>query len=285
MDFGKAVNICKAGRSIRRRGWNGKDQFVFYVPEAKMFPNTKLMMVYSDNGLITFRDFLAMKTVDGTIVPWVASQSDLLADDWECYFKKAEKPKQNPLKNFPSPVWYSDDDMSLKAVDWRIKRRALLDGLCDLPKRDESKIIRGNLTLPVMQKEDLIPASDLPEPEPWKDFNPFPWFKDGYLTPSSPITCSSNKDHQLDAFSYGMTSPVAKKPTREELQKKVMDELVGKIADKNYELNSSESSLAGKLLGIVTQKKGIGFPVPPDEAYTSYNSLIDWMNVNVQAID
>ena len=100
MDFGKAVNICKSGRSIRRRGWNGKDQFVFYVPEAKMFPNTKLMRVYSDNGLIAFRDFLAMKTVDGTIVPWVASQSDLLADDWECYFKKAEKPKQNPLKNF-----------------------------------------------------------------------------------------------------------------------------------------------------------------------------------------
>ena len=218
MDFGKAVNICKAGRSIRRIGWNGKDQFVFYVPEAKMFPNTKLMRVYSDNGLITYRDFLAMKTVDGTIVPWVASQSDLLADDWECYFKKAEKPKLEP-------------------------------------------------------------------PPEYHNFNPFPWFKDGYLTPSSPITCSSNKDHQLDAFSYGMTSPVAKKPTREELQKKMMDELVGKIADKNYELNSSESSLAGKLLGIVTQKKGIGFPVPPDEAYTSYNSLIDWMNVNVQAID
>ena len=280
MDFGKAVNICKAGRSIRRRGWNGKDQFVFYVPEAKMFPNTKLMRVYSDNGLITFRDFLAMKTVDGTIVPWVASQSDLLADDWECYFKKAEKPKQNPLKNFPSPVWYSDDDMSLKAVNWRIKRR-----VCDLPKRDESKIIRGNLTLPVMQKEDLISASDLPEP--WKDFNPFPWFKDGYLTPSSPITCSSNKDHQLDAFSYCLSLlPKPKpKPTREELQKKVMDELVGKIADKNYVLNPSESSLAGKLLSIVTQNKEIGFPVPPDEAYSSYDTLVDWMNVNVQAID
>lgn len=221
MDFGKAVNICKAGRSIRRRGWNGKDQFIYYVKPNNYAPTSKIAREAFEGRDVPYRAYLAIKTVQGDVVPWVASQSDLLADDWECYFKKAVQPKT------------------------------------------EFK------------------------PEPWKDFNPFPWFKDGYLTPSSPITCSSNKDHQLDAFSYGL-SLLAKpepKPTREELQKKVMDELVGKIADKGYVLNSSESSLAGKLLGIVTQKKGIGFPVPPDEAYTSYNSLIDWMNVNVQAID
>lgn len=68
MDFGMALDSLNAGRKVARTGWNGKGMWI------------KLQRP-DDNSKMS-RPYLYMRTVNGDLVPWVASQSDLLADDW-----------------------------------------------------------------------------------------------------------------------------------------------------------------------------------------------------------
>ncbi len=67
-EFGAALKAVKQGHRIQRQGWNGKDMWV-----ALQIPD-----VHSKMGL----PYLYMKTVDGRYVPWLASQTDILAEDW-----------------------------------------------------------------------------------------------------------------------------------------------------------------------------------------------------------
>lgn len=67
-DFGIALKILRAGGAVARAGWNGKGvQVQMQIPDA-----------HSKMGL----PYLYLRTVDGKLVPWTASQSDVLADDW-----------------------------------------------------------------------------------------------------------------------------------------------------------------------------------------------------------
>jgi len=100
MDFSKALNMCKAGKSIRRTGWNGKDQYVYYVKAGKYSPASKIAQVAFRGQDVPYRDYLAMKTVQNDVVPWIASQSDLLCDDWEEYFNEY----QNKLKQIKTQI-------------------------------------------------------------------------------------------------------------------------------------------------------------------------------------
>lgn len=85
MNFGDALAALKQGDRVARHGWNGKGMFVYLIP-ADHYPaqrnryGTMLGMFPAD--LVPYRAYLAMKTVDNDVVPWVASQTDLLADDW-----------------------------------------------------------------------------------------------------------------------------------------------------------------------------------------------------------
>lgn len=68
MTFGDALVALKRGAKVQRAGWNGKGMHVaLQVPDA-----------HSKMGL----PYLYMKTVGGQLVPWLASQTDLLAEDW-----------------------------------------------------------------------------------------------------------------------------------------------------------------------------------------------------------
>lgn len=84
-DFGQAIKYMKAGHRVARLGWNGKGMFLYYVPEAK-YPaqrNTHGTMVgIFPDDLVPYQAYIAMKTAQDTVVPWLASQSDMLADDW-----------------------------------------------------------------------------------------------------------------------------------------------------------------------------------------------------------
>lgn len=68
MDFGSALVSLKKGNRVAREGWNGKGMFV--------------EMQTPDEHSKMRRPYLYMSPVDGDLVPWVASQSDLLAEDW-----------------------------------------------------------------------------------------------------------------------------------------------------------------------------------------------------------
>lgn len=54
------------------------------MPEGKYPPCTKAAAKFcvDENGKVPYRDYIAIKTVDGSVVPWVATQTDLLAKDW-----------------------------------------------------------------------------------------------------------------------------------------------------------------------------------------------------------
>lgn len=72
MDIGAAVKWTRHGATVTREGWNGKSMWV-----AMMAAGT------SDDEESGFGNFLYMKTAQNTLVPWVASQTDLLAQDWQ----------------------------------------------------------------------------------------------------------------------------------------------------------------------------------------------------------
>ena len=81
--FSRALVYAKAGHKIARDGWNGKDMFVFLVPGSNFEVNRPpLLGIYEEGTPIEYRPHLDMRAADGTIVPWLASQADILANDW-----------------------------------------------------------------------------------------------------------------------------------------------------------------------------------------------------------
>lgn len=68
-EIGWAVKQMRNGSRVRRAGWNGKGMYLeLQVPDA----NSKMSLPY-----------VFMKTADNKLVPWLCSQTDLLAIDWE----------------------------------------------------------------------------------------------------------------------------------------------------------------------------------------------------------
>ncbi len=65
--IGWAVKEMQDGQKVRRSGWNGKNMYLMLqVPDA----HSKMTLPY-------------MYTAQGDLVPWLCSQTDLLATDWE----------------------------------------------------------------------------------------------------------------------------------------------------------------------------------------------------------
>lgn len=82
-DFGDAVRALKAGQRVAREGWNGKGMFLFLVPGSTFKVNRPpLMGIYPEGTEINYHAHIDMKTADDKVVPWLASQTDVLANDW-----------------------------------------------------------------------------------------------------------------------------------------------------------------------------------------------------------
>ena len=83
MNFGQAIEVLKTGNKVTRVGWNGKDMFLFLVQGSQFKVNRPpLLGIYPEGTEINYRPHIDMKTATGEIVPWLASQSDLMAEDW-----------------------------------------------------------------------------------------------------------------------------------------------------------------------------------------------------------
>lgn len=82
-DIGTAINAMRSGHKVARAGWNGKNMFLFLVQGLTFEANRPpLLGIYPKGAKIDYQPHVDMRTADGTIVPWLASQTDLLADDW-----------------------------------------------------------------------------------------------------------------------------------------------------------------------------------------------------------
>lgn len=73
--FGQAVELLKSGYKLSRKGWNGKGMYLTYVS-----PDQWQVDKYESH--LNSLPWVGMKTADGSFVPWLASQSDILAEDW-----------------------------------------------------------------------------------------------------------------------------------------------------------------------------------------------------------
>ena len=68
MNMGQALEALKNGDCVSRENWNGPNQFLtLQIPDE----NSKMSLPY-----------IYITTVQGDKVPWFASQTDILADDW-----------------------------------------------------------------------------------------------------------------------------------------------------------------------------------------------------------
>lgn len=80
--FGDAINFLKAGKKVARKGWNGKDMFLFLATDIEFHTEADLSCVSDLEGDLTL-PAVVMKTADDHFcVGWLASQTDMLADDW-----------------------------------------------------------------------------------------------------------------------------------------------------------------------------------------------------------
>lgn len=72
--FIEALHAINGGRRVSRVGWNGKGMYIFLIQN----------WTYTDGKQDNYPNlpFIAMKTADNQVVPWLASQTDLLAEDW-----------------------------------------------------------------------------------------------------------------------------------------------------------------------------------------------------------
>lgn len=72
--IGKAVKELQDGKRVQRAGWNGKGMWLTYISEG--------VATLSDGTEFSALPYIAMKTADNKLVPWLASQTDILAIDW-----------------------------------------------------------------------------------------------------------------------------------------------------------------------------------------------------------
>lgn len=91
MNFGQALEALKSGSKVAREGWNGKGMFIYHVPANSYPAQTEIAKEYwkdtqvtSDSPiLVPYGAYIAMKTAQENVVPWLASQTDVLAEDWQ----------------------------------------------------------------------------------------------------------------------------------------------------------------------------------------------------------
>ena len=77
MDFGEMLQWIKQNsKKAYRQGWNGKNQFIYYVPQGSYKPYTKIA------EQLVNEPYIALKTIQGQVIPWTPSVSDVLAEDW-----------------------------------------------------------------------------------------------------------------------------------------------------------------------------------------------------------
>lgn len=84
MNFSDALNEIKSGKKVYRTGWSGNGMFVFLVPGSVFkVDRPPLLGIYKAGTEIRYHAHVDIKTANGVIVPWLCSQSDMLADDWK----------------------------------------------------------------------------------------------------------------------------------------------------------------------------------------------------------
>ena len=91
MKFGEAIEAMKDGKFVTRKGWNGKNMYLWYMPpatvKAEWCKEPHLKAIADDNGgEVECLGSIRMKTADNKVLTgWLASQTDMMSEDWAIY--------------------------------------------------------------------------------------------------------------------------------------------------------------------------------------------------------
>ncbi|QYW01948.1 hypothetical protein CPT_Piffle_094 [Stenotrophomonas phage Piffle] len=80
--FEYALIKLKANLAMSRRGWNGANQFVYFVPANEYPAQTGIAQLAFPSNVVPYEGYFALKNAQGKVSVWVPSTGDLLADDW-----------------------------------------------------------------------------------------------------------------------------------------------------------------------------------------------------------
>lgn len=85
-DFGYIIKALKNKKKVAREGWNGKNMYLLYCEGrrtdiATVLGHNKLQDNFEGQNALVL-PFIVLKTADDKLVPWNASQPDVLAEDW-----------------------------------------------------------------------------------------------------------------------------------------------------------------------------------------------------------
>jgi hypothetical protein len=85
MTFSEALELLRRGMRVRRAGWNGKGMWLVAIPGStiKVEAGRPLAAAFPVGTEVKYLSHIDMYTAQGEIVPWLASQTDILAFDWE----------------------------------------------------------------------------------------------------------------------------------------------------------------------------------------------------------
>lgn len=81
MNFGEALEAIKRGKKARRRGWNGKEQYIELAYKIS-YQNGEGSIINGDHQCFGNRA-IAFVGTSGVQIGWLASQADMLSEDWE----------------------------------------------------------------------------------------------------------------------------------------------------------------------------------------------------------
>lgn len=80
MDFGKAIQLLKEGKRVARKGWNGKNQYIELATNIS-YINSNKETINAEHEAIGNKA-IAFVGTSGVQLGWLASQADMLAEDW-----------------------------------------------------------------------------------------------------------------------------------------------------------------------------------------------------------
>lgn len=84
LNFSQALELLKMGYIIARKGWNGKNMWLGIASEIGITGYAyKIIPLGKEGDIMPTCPCIFMRTADKRYVPWLASQTDILADDWE----------------------------------------------------------------------------------------------------------------------------------------------------------------------------------------------------------
>jgi len=155
-DFSTILKDLKGGHTAWRTNWNGKGMYIFLVKPFGAIASHHEWELHTraqNQDEMKLRPFIAMKTADNQIVPWIASQTDLLENDW---YSSARPTRKEP-KCCYGGVFGTDCD-ALEECDnecdvWKLCWEKQKDLNSDLADKAEAKEIEVVEDIPLTMKE------------------------------------------------------------------------------------------------------------------------------------